>query len=235
MFSPSKIGTKESGTVDGVYNYDFYYFPLGPELLEEVATRVAARRQKNEPRKACLGITKSVVKTYNIGPIVHMYGFIWDPAFPKDEASGAIQIGYDGVYITDLCRNFTENRTGGPSPVKVLMGKFDDIVKNELGQSKLRLMVLIKENDQPKEGSDKLIEIYQRYGFEPKHVESYKKGKEEQLIMEKRFADKDMSIMGSIGKPTKTKSVKKAERTSYTVTKTGSTQRFGGRRTRRRQ
>jgi len=56
MFSPSKIGTKESGTkesgtkesgtVDGVYNYDFYYLPLGPVLLEELATRVAARRQK---------------------------------------------------------------------------------------------------------------------------------------------------------------------------------------------
>jgi hypothetical protein len=64
MFSPSKIGTKESGTVgtEGalgtVYNYDFYYFPLGPELLEEVATRVAARRQKNEPRKSVFGYNK---------------------------------------------------------------------------------------------------------------------------------------------------------------------------------
>lgn len=222
MFSPSKIGTKESGTDNGVYNYDFYYFPLPSDLLEEVATRVAARRQKNEPRKACLGITKSVVKNYNTRPMVHMYGFIWDPAFPKDEASGAIQIGYDGVYITDLCRNFTENRTGGPSPVKVLMGKFDDIVKNELGQSKLRLMVLIKENDQPKEGSDKLIEIYQRYGFEPKYVEPYKNGKEEQLIMEKRLAEEEP--------PTKTKSVKKAKRTSQSVTKTRGR---GGTRTRR--
>lgn len=220
MFSPSKIGTKESGTVDGVYNYDFYYLPLGPELLEELATRVAARRQKNEPRKSCLGITKAVIKKYNIGPVVHMYGFIWDSAFPEDEASGAIQIGIDGVYITDLCRNFTENRTGGPSPVKVLMGKFDDIVKNELGQPKVRLMVLIKENDQPKEGSDKLIEIYQRYGFEPKHVELYKKGKEEQLIMEKQFVVEEP--------PTKTKSVKKAKRVSQTVTKTGTKTRGKG-------
>jgi len=171
MFSPSKIGTKESGTVDGVYNYDFYYFPLSPELLEEVATRVAARRKKNAPNRACLGITKSVVKTYNTRPIVHMYGFIWDSAFPEDEASGAIQIGYDGVYITDLCRNFTKNQTDGPSPVKILMGKFDDIVKDE-------------------------------------------------LIMEKRLADDDMSIMGSLGKSTKTKSVKKAKRVSQTVTKT---------------
>jgi len=220
MFSPSKIGTKESGTIGMVYNYDFYYFPLGPELLEEVATRVAARRQKNAPNRACLGITKSVVKTYNTRPIVHMYGFIWDSAFPEDEASGAIQIGYDGVYITDLCRNFTKNQTDGPSPVKILMGKFDDIVKDELRRSKVRLMVLLKENDQPKEGSDKLIEIYQRYGFEPKHVEPYKNGKEEQLIMEKRLADDDMSIMGSLGKSTKTKSVKKAKRVSQTVTKT---------------
>ena len=203
-------GTKESGTVDGVYNYDFYYLPLGPELLEELATRVAARRQKNAPNKSCLGITKAVIKKYNIGPVVHMYGFIWDPAFPEDEASGAIQIGYDGVYITDLCRNFTENRTSGPSPVKVLMGKFDDIVKNELGQPKVRLMVLIKENDQPKEGSDKLIEIYKGYGFEPKHVEPYKKGKEEQLIMEKQLAEEP---------PTKTRSVKKAKRVSQSVTK----------------
>lgn len=210
-------GTKESGTVGTedtigtVYNYDFYYFPLGPELLEEVATRVAARRQKNALNKSCLGITKAVIKKYNIGPVVHMYGFIWDPAFPEDEASGAIQIGIDGVYITDLCRNFTENRTSGPSPVKVLMGKFDDIVNKQLGQPKVRLMVLIKENDQPKEGSDKLIEIYQRYGFEPKHVELYKKGKEEQLIMEKRLAEEP---------PTKTKSVKRAKKVSQTVTKT---------------
>jgi hypothetical protein len=233
MFSPSKIGTKESGTIGMVYNYDFYYFPLGPELLEEVATRVAARRQKNAPNRACLGITKSVVNKYNTRPMVHMYGFIWDEAFPEDEASGAIQIGYDGVYITDLCRNFTKNQTDGPSPVKVLMGKFEDIVKNELGKTKVRLMVLLKDNDQPKEGSDKLIEIYQRYGFEPKHAEPYKNGKEEQLIMEKRLAEEDMSIMGSIRKPTKTKSVKKAKKTSQTVTKTGSTRRFGGRRTRR--
>lgn len=211
MFSPSKIGTKESGTVDGVYNYDFYYFPLGPELLEEVATRVAARRQKNAPNRACLGITKSVVNKYNTRPMVHMYGFIWDSAFPEDEASGAIQIGYDGVYITDLCRNFTKNQTDGPSPVKVLMGKFEDIVKNELGKTKVRLMVLIKDNDQPKEGSDKLIEIYQRYGFEPKYVEPYKNGKEEQLIMEKRLAEEP---------PTKTRSVKKAKKVSQTVTKT---------------
>jgi hypothetical protein len=211
MFSPSKIGTKESGTVDGVYNYDFYYFPLSPELLEEVATRVAARRQKNAPNRACLGITKSVVKNYNTRPIVQMYGCIWDSAFPEDQASGAIQIGYDGVYITDLCRNFTENRTGGPSPVKILMGKFDDIVKDELGKTKVRLMVLLKENDQPKEGSDKLIEIYQRYGFEPKHTEPYKNGKEEQLIMEKRLAEEP---------PTKTRSVKKAKKVSQTVTKT---------------
>ena len=206
-------GTKESDTIGTVYNYDFYYFPLGPELLEDVATRVAARRQKNAPNKSCLGITKAVIKKYNIGPVVHMYGFIWDPAFPEDEASGAIQIGIDGVYITDLCRNFTENRTSGPSPVKVLMGKFDDIVKDELGKTKVRLMVLIKENDQPKEGSDKLIEIYQRYGFEPKYVEPYKKGKEEQLIMEKQFVVEEP--------PTKTKSVKRAKKVSQTVTKTG--------------
>jgi hypothetical protein len=225
MFSPSKIGTKESGTVDGVYNYDFYYFPLGPELLEEVATRVAARRQKNAPNRACLGITKSVVKNYNTRPMVHMYGFIWDEAFPEDEASGAIQIGYDGVYITDLCRNFTKNQTDGPSPVKVLMGKFEDIVKNELGKTKVRLMVLLKDNDQPKEGSDKLIEIYQRYGFEPKHAEPYKNGKEEQLIMEKRLAEEP---------PTKTKSVKKAKKVSQTVTKAKSKTRGRGGRTRRK-
>jgi hypothetical protein len=224
MFSPSKIGTKESGTIGTVYNYDFYYFPLGPELLEEVATRVAARRQKNAPNRACLGITKSVVKTYNTRPMVHMYGFIWDSAFPEDQASGAIQIGYDGVYITDLCRNFTKNQTDGPSPVKILMGKFDDIVKDELGQTNLRLMVLIKENDQPKEGSDKLIEIYQRYGFEPKYVEPYKNGKEEQLIMEKRLAEEP---------PTKTrtndKSKNKAIKTgSLSVTKARSKTRGKG-------
>lgn len=227
MFSPSKIGTKESGTIGMVYNYDFYYFPLGPELLEEVATRVAARRQKNAPNRACLGITKSVVNNYNTRPMVHMYGFIWDSAFPEDEASGAIQIGYDGVYITDLCRNFTKNQTGGPSPVKVLMGKFEDIVKDELRRSKVRLMVLIKENDQPKEGSNKLIEIYQRYGFEPKHAEPYKNGKEEQLIMEKRLAEE---------LPTKTRSVKKAKKVSQTVTKTVTKTRGkrGGGRTRRK-
>lgn len=224
MFSPSKIGTKESGTIGMVYNYDFYYFPLGPELLEEVATRVAARRQKNAPNRACLGITKSVVNKYNTRPMVHMYGFIWDEAFPEDEASGAIQIGYDGVYITDLCRNFTKNQTDGPSPVKVLMGKFEDIVKNELGKTKVRLMVLLKDNDQPKEGSDKLIEIYQRYGFEPKHAEPYKNGKEEQLIMEKRLAEEP---------PTKTrtnyKSKNKAIKTgSLSVTKARSKTRGKG-------
>jgi hypothetical protein len=221
-------GTKKSGTIDTysaegtvggietvsvistVYNYDFYYLPLGPDLLEELAIRVAARRQKNAPDESCLGITSDIVKSYNIGPILYMYGFIWDPAFPEDEASGAIQIGTDGIYITDLCRNFTENRTRGPSPIKILMRKFDDIVKNKLRRRKVRLMVLIKENGQPKEGSDKLIEIYQKYGFEKKNVEPYNNGEEEQLIMEKRLAEEP---------PTKTKSVKKATRTSRIVTK----------------
>jgi hypothetical protein len=91
------------------------------------------------------------------------------------------------------------------------MRKFDDIVKNKLRRRKVRLMVLIKDNGQPKEGSDKLIEIYQGYGFEKKNVEPYKNGEEEQLIMEKRFAEEEP--------PTKTKSVKRAKRTSRIVTK----------------
>ncbi len=117
------------------------------------------------------------------------------------------------------------------------MGKFDDIVKNELVQTKVRLMVLIKENDQPKEGSDKLIEIYEGYGFERKDVEIDKKANEEHLIMEKQFIKertikerpiKDTSITESVGTSTKTKSVKKAKRTSQTVTKSRSKPRSRG-------
>jgi len=119
-----------------------------------------ARREKGKPDEPCLNATRPEIIDQITNMNVHVYGFVHNTRFPSDHASGALQIGYDGVYITDLCRHYDVNdpRKSKMSPVKVLMTLFEQLVLNELHKNKVRLMVV-------KNGGQRLLEIYDKYGY----------------------------------------------------------------------
>jgi hypothetical protein len=191
-FSNDKIGTKITGK-HGIYDYEMYYLPISDEqLLEELIQKILARREKGTT-KSCLDTTRNDIISYNTENTIHAFGFIRDPQYPEDEASGSIQINYDGhIYLSDLCRNYTTNRSStNISPIKVLLGFFENIIKTELGRSKVRLMVLFKKNNVIQDGSFILQDIYLNYGFGVKttmtdiHTDGTKY---EYIVMEKNLA-----------------------------------------------
>jgi hypothetical protein len=106
--------------------------------------------------------------------------------FPEDEASGFIQIGYDGAYITDLCRVYSPNKTRTTSPVKILFHVFEKIIRDVFNQPKVRLMVQIQD------GSKKLEQIYsKKYGYKEVGYEADEEG--EYTIMEKEISPQNTS------------------------------------------
>ena len=164
QFSNNKIGTKTKGTY-GIYEYEMYYLPIrdGP-LFEELIQKILARREKGTT-KPCLDTTREEIISYNTNNTIHAFGFIRDPLYPEDEASGSIQINYDGyIYLSDLCRNYSTNRSStNESPIKVLLGFFENIIKTELGRSKVRLMVLFKKDNVEQHDNNILQKIYSYY------------------------------------------------------------------------
>ena len=188
QFSNDKIGKKITGNY-GIYEYEMYYLPIrdGP-LFEELITKILARKQK-DTTKPCLDTTRDEIESYNTENTIHAFGFIRDPLYPKDEASGSIQINYDGhIYLSDLCRNFNAVRNTNVSPIKVLLGFFENIIKTELGRSKVRLMVLFKKDDVEQHDNDILQDIYSKYGF-VKTKKPYTDGTQyEYIVMEKNLA-----------------------------------------------
>ena len=192
QFSNDKIGTKTKDTY-GIYEYEMYYLPIrdGP-LFEELIQKILARREKGTT-KPCLDTTREEIESYNTKNTIHAFGFIRDPLYPEDEASGSIQIKYNGdIYLSDLCRNYTTNRSStNESPLKVLFGFFENIIKTELGRSKVRLMVLFKKNNVIQDGNDTLQEIYLKYGFYVRttYTNTHTDGtKYEYIVMEKNLA-----------------------------------------------
>ena len=192
QFSNDKIGKKITGKY-GIYDYEMYYLPIsdGP-LLEELIGKILARKQKGT-NKPCLDTTREEIESYNTENTIHAFGFIRDPLFPEDEASGSIQINYNGdIYLSDLCRNYTTKRSStSESPLKVLFGFFENIIKTELGRSKVRLMVLFKKNNVIQDGNDILQEIYLKYGFYVRttYTDTHTDGiKYEYIVMEKNLA-----------------------------------------------
>lgn len=188
-FSNDKIGTKTKGTY-GIYEYEMYYLPIrdGP-LFEELIQKILARREKGTT-KPCLDTTREEIESYNTNNTIHAFGFIRDPLYPEDEASGSIQINYDGhIYLSDLCRNYSTNRSSTSiSPIKVLLGFFENIIKTELGRSKVRLMVLFKKDNVEQHDNNILQKIYSKYGF-VKTKKPYTDGTEyEYIVMEKNLA-----------------------------------------------
>ena len=192
QFSNDKIGTKTKGKY-GIYEYEMYYLPIsdGP-LLEELIQKILARKQKGTT-KPCLDTTREEIISYNTENTIHAFGFIRHPLFPEDEASGSIQIKYNGdIYLSDLCRNYTTKRSStNASPLKVLFGFFENIIKTELGRSKVRIMVLFKKDNVIQDGSFILQEIYLKYGFGVRttYTDTHTDGtKYEYIVMEKNLA-----------------------------------------------
>ena len=191
QFSNDKIGKKITGKY-GIYDYEMYYLPRsdGP-LFEELIQKILARKQKGTT-KPCLDTTRNDIVSYNTENTIHAFGFIRHPLYTEDEASGSIQINYDGhIYLSDLCRNYDAVRNTNVSPIKVLLGFFENIIKTELGRSKVRLMVLFKKNNVIQDGNDTLQEIYLKYGFYVRttYTNTHTDGtKYEYIVMEKNLA-----------------------------------------------
>jgi hypothetical protein len=181
MTSYVKAGQFENPTdisrFDGTINYKgtefeyiFFITPItrGTPDYEWIVENITRRRQKGEPRKACLGTTKKFIEHYLDEELTSAYGFVRQVGY-EDEASGAIQI-YDWSkkpkqenqpqsWITDLCRHYDSRVIRSRiSPVKVLLYLFEQMVMNQLKQPHIYLMV---EN----RNEDVLVPIYENYGF----------------------------------------------------------------------
>lgn len=156
-----KIKTGILTTRNGSFSYTLYFLPIRDNaIISEIADKLMARREKGKPYEPCLNASRSVIIDQITNMNVHVYGFVHSTRFPSDHASGALQIGYDGVYITDLCRHYemADPRKSKMSPIKVLMTLFEQLVLDELHNNKIRLMVV-------KNGGQRLLEIYGNYGY----------------------------------------------------------------------
>ena len=165
----------------GAYESEIYYLPIRDEALKtEIITRLLARRTAANPDTPCLDATEEQLRTFISGRLINVIGFVRHVRFPKDEASGSIQIGYDGAYITDLCRNYSPDRNRKTSPVKILFHIFEGIIRDKFKVFKSRLMVEIQD------GSEKLEQIYSKnYGYKAVDYEVDEEG--EYTIMEKEL------------------------------------------------
>ena len=163
----------------GAYESEIYYLPIRDEELKtEIVARLLARRTASKPDTPCLDATEEQLRSFIDSRIINVIGFVRHVRFPEDEASGFIQIGYDGAYITDLCRNYSPDRNRKTSPVKILFQIFENIIRDEFKMSKILLLVQIQD------GSTKLEEIYSKnYGFKEVGYEVDEEG--EYTIMEK--------------------------------------------------
>jgi hypothetical protein len=156
-----KIQTGVLSTRNGSFVYTLYFLPIRDNtIIEKIADKLMARREKGKPDEPCLNASKPEIIDQITNMNVHVYGFVHSTRFPNDHASGALQIGYDGVYITDLCRHYdiADPRKSKMSPIKVLMTLFEQLVLDELHKNKIRLMVV-------KNGGQRLLEIYDKYGY----------------------------------------------------------------------
>lgn len=186
----------------GAYESEIYYLPIRDEALKtEIIARLLARRTAANPDTPCLDATEEQLRTFISGRLINVIGFVRHVRFPKDEASGSIQIGYDGAYITDLCRNYSPDRNRKTSPVKILFHIFEGIIRDKFKVFKSRLMVEIQD------GSEKLEQIYSKnYGYKAVDYEVDEEG--EYTIMEKELP-----------KQKATRSKQKATKTQRTVGK----------------
>lgn len=206
----------------GAYESEIYYLPIRDEALKtEIITRLLARRTAANPDTPCLDATEEQLRTFISGRLINVIGFVRHVRFPKDEASGSIQIGYDGAYITDLCRDYSPDRNRKTSPVKILFHIFEGIIRDKFKVFKSRLMVEIQD------GSEKLEQIYStNYGYKAVDYEVDEEG--EYTIMEKELPKRSTPQKA-------TRSKQKATKTQRTVSKRNTkTRRHGSKRSTKR-
>ena len=194
----------------GAYESEIYYLPIRDEALKtEIITRLLARRTASKPDTPCLDSTEEQLRTFIDSRIINVIGFVRHVRFPEDEASGFIQIGYDGAYITDLCRNYSSNRNRKTSPVKILFHVFEGIIRDKFNLFKARLMVQIQD------GSEKLEQIYSKnYGYKAVDYEVDEEG--EYTIMEKPLSQQNATKQNA----TKTRSQRLVTKTQRSRTMT---------------
>jgi hypothetical protein len=148
------------------FDYEVYLLPIigdGTEKVEkDLIHRIGNRMQKG---KHCLDIDEAVVSRNIENNEYSAIGFVKNRAH-NDSASGTIQYydwceaGKNQMWINDLCRITTDKQTA--SPIKVLLKVFELITKTHTkGLRYINLMV----DNEDKEGSKVLIEIYKKYGF----------------------------------------------------------------------
>lgn len=190
----------------GAYESEIYYLPIRDEALKtKIITRLLARRTAANPDTPCLDADEEQLRTFIDSRIINVIGFLRHVRFPKDEASGFIQIGYDGAYITDLCRDYSWDRDRKTSPVKILFDVFEKIIRDKFKLFKARLMVEIQD------GSEKLEQIYStNYGYKAVDYEVDEEG--EYTIMEKELPKRSTPQKA-------TRSKQKATKTQRTVSK----------------
>jgi len=162
-----KIRTGVLSTRTGSFIYTLYFLPIRDNtIIAEIADKLMARREKGKPDEPCLNASRADIIDQITNMNIHVYGFVHSTRFPNDHASGALQIGYDGVYITDLCRHYevSDPQKSKMSPTKVLIYMFEQLVLDELHNNKIKLMVV-------KNGGQRLLEVYGNYGFTQTHEE----------------------------------------------------------------
>jgi len=122
----------------GAYESEIYYLPIRDEALKtEIITRLLARRTAANPDTPCLDATEEQLRTFISGRLINVIGFVRHVRFPKDEASGSIQIGYDGAYIR-ICVGITARiETAKHRPLKYYSMYLKELFETSLNCLKL--------------------------------------------------------------------------------------------------
>ena len=155
-----------SGTLsydDQTFTYTIYPNPHNqvPKIKNKLIKDFGNRIQKGHK---CLGITEDIVKEYikneQYAALIYVKNNNTD-----DSATGALQYwdwceaGVKQLWISDLCRiNNTKDRSN-ISPISVLF----DVVKDFYIEKGITENYLMVEREKP--GTEKLLEIYGKYGF----------------------------------------------------------------------
>jgi len=155
-----------SGTLsydDQIFNYTIYPNPhkQDSKVKNKLIKVFGNRIQKGHH---CLGITEDIIKEYikneQYTALIYLKNNNTD-----DSATGALQYwdwceaGVKQLWISDLCRiNNTKDRSN-ISPISVLF----DVVKDFYIEKGITENYLMVEREKP--GTEKLLEIYGKYGF----------------------------------------------------------------------
>jgi len=162
----TEIQTGERIVDDTVFQYTIYLNPssLPPHIQRNMVEALGTRKLKG---RACLGITRSVVRKYLRQEEFSAIIIVQNRSLPtgSDECSGSIQY-YNWckkkrpqLWINDICRNTKDTPKPATSPVKVLFQLLEDLARSK----HLRATYLMIDTDEP--GKDVLPAIYETYGY----------------------------------------------------------------------